>query len=168
MDPETSELKHGTFVKVGALGVLVLGTPGSGKSALALALIDGDGRGIGKHALATTLIADDQVHLWYDNTTAQVFGRPPESIAGLLEIRGLGIVQVDYVARYPVGLVVQIRPEDRIERLPDFPATSIDVMGQAIPMIEISDHNTNAAAIVRAGVCVLLGCNTVENTTVIR
>jgi len=168
MDPETSELKHGTFVKVGKLGVLILGNPGSGKSSLALALIDGDGRGIGSHALTTTLITDDQVRLWYDNTTAQVFGRPPKSIAGLLEIRGLGIAQIDYVRRYPVGLVVQIRPEDRIERLPDFPTTSINIMGLAIPMIEISDHNTNAAAIVRAGVNVLLGCNTVENTMVIR
>ncbi len=168
MNAETSELKHGTFVKVGTLGVLILGNPGSGKSSLALALIDGGGRGIGKKDITTTLIADDQVCLWHDNTTAQVFGRPPKSIAGLLEIRGIGIVPVDYVRRYPVGLVVQIKPEDKIERLPDFSATCIDIAGQAIPVIEVAAHNTHAAAIVRAGVNVLLGCNTVEINMAIR
>jgi len=168
MEAETSELRHGTFVKVGKLGVLILGTSGSGKSSLALALIDGSGRGIGKNDLTATLIADDQVCLWYDSTSTQIFGRPPKTIAGLLEIRGLGIVQIDYVPRHPVGLVVQIRPQDKIERLPDFSRTSIDIMGQAIPVVEVSIHNTNAAAIVRAGVNVLLGCNTVENSMAIR
>jgi len=168
MSAETSELKHGTFVKVGTLGVLILGNPGSGKSSLALALIDGGGRGIGKKDITTTLIADDQVCLWYDNTTAQICGRPPKSIAGLLEIRGLGIIHMEYVPQCPVGLVVHLKQEDKIERLPDFPTTCIDVMGQAVPVIEVSDHNTNAAAIVRAGVNVLLGCNTIENTMAIR
>ena len=168
MDPETSELRHGTFVKVGELGVLILGPPGSGKSSLALTLIDGGGRGIGKNDLTATLIADDHVCLWCDSTSAQVFGRPPKTIAGLLEIRGLGIVQVDYLHRYPVGLVVQIRPQDKIERLPDFSKACIDVMGQTIPVIEVSIHNANAAAIIRAGVNVTLGCNIVENTVAIR
>ena len=167
MSQEISQLKHGTFVKVGPLGVLILGKSGSGKSSLALALIDGVGRGIGKNDLTTTLVADDQVCLWCEKTTAQVFGKPPKSIAGFLEIRGLGIIQVDHVARYPVSLVVKIESESKIERLPDFPNTCMDVMGQAIPMIEVSDHITNAAVKVRAGVSVLLRRNTVENTTAI-
>ncbi len=168
MKAETSELKHGTFVRVGELGVLILGTPGSGKSSLALALIDGGGRGIGKKDLTTTLIADDQVRLWYDDATAQVFGRPPESIAGLMEIRGLGIVQVEHLPHCPVRLVVQLKQEEKIVRLPDFPDTCIDILGQAIPVIEVSGRNTNAAARVRAGVVALLASNTVENTMVIR
>ncbi len=168
MEAETSELKHGTFVEVGELGVLILGTPGSGKSSLALALIDSGGRGIGKIDLTATLIADDQVCLWYDNATAQVFGRPPESIAGLMEIRGLGIVQVEHLSRCPVRLVVQLKQEEKIARLPDFPDTCIDILGQAIPVIEVSIHNTNAAARVRAGVVALLASNTVENTMAIR
>ncbi len=167
MTVETTELRHGTFVRTGRLGVLVLGKSGCGKSALALALIDGAGRGLGKGDLATTLVADDQVCLWRDDTTAQVYGSPPETIAGLLEIRGVGIVQVDYIPRWPVGLVVQIKAEDEIERLPDFPKASIDVLGQAVPVIEVSSGDTGAAAKVRSGVSVLLGCNAVENTSAI-
>jgi HPr kinase/phosphorylase len=168
MITETSQLKHATFVKVANLGVLILGRSGAGKSALALALIDNAGHGIGKVDLPATLIADDQVCLWLDQETEQVYGKPPNTIAGLLEIRGLGIVQVEYVPQYPLGLVVQISQANEIERLPGFPETCRNILGKAIPVIDISSGDVNAAAKVRACVGIIVGSNAVENDSAIR
>ncbi len=163
MITETSELKHATFVKVANLGVLVLGRSGAGKSTLALALIDNAGHGIGKVDLPATLIADDQVCLWQDPETKQIYGKAPETIAGLLEIRGLGIVHVEHVPQYPLGLVVQISQANEIDRLPGFPDTCTHILGKAIPLIGISSEDVNAAARVRACVGIIAGRNAVEN-----
>jgi len=163
-----TELRHGTFVKVAELGVLILGAPGAGKSALALALMDQPGRGAGQAELTTTLVADDQVCLALDKATAQVVGRPPATLAGLLEVRGVGIVQVDYLPGFPVGLVVELKKADEIERIPDFPNACARVLGQTIPLVEIATGDMAAAAKVRISVGVILDGNAVENSRVIR
>ena len=80
-------------------GVLLLGAPGSGKSDLLLRLIE---RGF-------ALVADDQVHVDDD------IARPPPTLAGLLEIRGLGILRFPYVSAR-IALVVTLGDEG--ERLP--------------------------------------------------
>jgi len=167
MNAEISELIHATLIKVDQLGVLVLGKSGCGKSALALALIDGSGRGIGKTDMITKLVSDDQVCLWQDLATNKIYGRAPTTIAGLLEIRGVGIVSMAYVSRCPVDLVVRIRPENEIERLPEFPKTHMDILGQGIPVVYISTHDITAAAKVRASVNILLHSNIVENDSII-
>ena len=74
------------------VGVLLLGGSGSGKSDLLLRLID---RGFG-------LVADDQV-LVEDGQA-----RPPPALAGLIEIRGLGLLRMDHAAPVPLGLVVAL------------------------------------------------------------
>ncbi len=168
MNAGITELIHGTLIKVDQLGVLILGKSGSGKSALALALIDGGGRGIGNIDLIAKLVSDDQVSLWQDPATNKIYGQPPNVIAGLLEIRGLGIVSMDYVPRCPVDLVVKLRPENEIERLPDFPGEHTDILGQGIPVVYISTHDITAAAKVRASVNILLHSNAVENDSIIR
>jgi len=168
MHSRITELKHGTFVKIGKLGVLILGASGAGKSALALALMDQPGRGTGQVELTTTLIADDQICLALDQATAQVVGSPPTSLAGLLEIRGVGIMHVDYVRDFPVGLVVELKKAGEIERIPDFPNACARVLGQAIPLIEIATGDMAAAAKVRTSAGIILGGNAVENSMVIR
>lgn len=162
------ELKHATFVKVADLGVLILGKSGSGKSSLALSLIDSAGRGIGLNDLTATLVADDQVSLWREDATAQLYGKPPQTLAGKLEVRGLGIVQVEYVPWYSVNLVVEIKAQDKIERFPDFPRHCLDILGQAIPVISVSGHDATAAARVRAAIGAFLHRDAVENGTIIR
>jgi len=168
MHSRITELRHGTFVRVGELGVLILGPPGAGKSALALALMDQPGRGTGPADLTTTLIADDQICLWLDPATAQVMGRAPATLAGLLEIRGVGIVAVDYVRAFPLGLVVELKKAGEIERLPDFPNACARVLGQAIPLVKIATGDMAAAAKVRTSAGIILGRNAVENSRVIR
>ncbi len=167
MIAEISKLKHGTFVKVANLGVLILGRSGAGKSALALALIDHAGQGIGQIDLPATLIADDQVCLWLDQETEQIYGKAPETIAGLLEIRGLGIVHVEYEPIYPLGLVVRISQANDIKRLPGFPGACTYILGKAIPVIDIFGGDVNAAAKVRACVGIIAGRNAVENESAI-
>ncbi len=167
MSSDKNELKHATFIKLTTLGVLILGKPGAGKSTLALSLIDGGGRGIGKTDLIATLIADDQVCLWQDEASELIYGAPPETLAGLLEIRGVGIAQVDYIHQWPVSLVVELRELEEIERLPDFPNTCTDILGQALPVLGISVQDTAAAARIRVAIGILLNSRTVENGGII-
>ena len=79
--------------------VLIEGAPGSGKSTLALALID---RG-------AMLIGDDGVTL--DVRDGRIFASPPPNIAGLLEVRNLGLLNFPVAAETPVALVLRLDPE---------------------------------------------------------
>jgi len=91
---------HGSCVARDGAGVLLLGPSGAGKSDLALRLLS---RGFG-------LVADDQVDV------IDGFARSPTALAGLLEVRGLGIVRLPYAAVVKLNLVVVLA--DQSERLP--------------------------------------------------
>jgi len=99
---------YGTCVALSGLGVLLRGPSGSGKSDLALRLIDGGAR----------LVADDQVELKLD-AAGRVMAWAPRLLAGLLEVRGIGIMRMDTVRTAPVGLVLDLTPDDQVERLPE-------------------------------------------------
>lgn len=100
-------LVHGTTVALEGVGVLLRGPSGSGKSDLALRLIDGGAR----------LVADDQTEL--TRSADGLVARAPATIAGRMEARGVGILRVPTVASAPVRLVVDMVPPDRVERLPE-------------------------------------------------
>ena len=87
-----------TCVALGGRGVLIEGPPGSGKSSLALALID---RG-------AELVGDDGVLL--EARGGVLFARPHPEIAGLLEVRNLGLLPFPVRAECPVGLVIALDP----------------------------------------------------------
>jgi HPr kinase/phosphorylase len=96
---------HATCVRIGRYGVLLLGPSGAGKSDLALRLI---GRG-------AMLVADDRCDLSVER--GKLVARPPKTIAGLLEVRGLGIHKMRYAVSAPVALTVDLAAT--AERLPD-------------------------------------------------
>ncbi|MDT7933980.1 MAG: HPr kinase/phosphatase C-terminal domain-containing protein [Sphingomonadaceae bacterium] len=96
-----TELVHATAVARDGAAVLLLGPPGAGKSDLALRLID---RG-------WLLVGDDQVLLKGADASA------PTAIAGLIEVRGIGIVRVPYSGPVPARLAVQLEPPTA--RLPE-------------------------------------------------
>ena len=98
---------HATCVAFGGAGLLLLGVPGAGKSSLALRLME---RG-------WSLVADDQVEIVA--TAEGLMASPPAALAGLLEIRGLGVFE--RLAHAPARLAVaaRLRPASGIPRLPE-------------------------------------------------
>jgi len=97
-------IAHGTVVAIGGKAVLIVGASGAGKSDLALRLID---RG-------AVLVADDYVEL--DVVGGEVRCAPPPSIAGRIEVRGVGIAEMPFVESVPLALVVDLGA--RTDRLP--------------------------------------------------
>jgi serine kinase of HPr protein (carbohydrate metabolism regulator) len=103
---------HASAVLAGARAVLIRGPAGSGKSRLALAIIEAAQMGLLRFA---RLVGDDRVHL--EACNGRLIVRPADSLAGLIEVRGLGIRRLDYEASAVVGLVVDLAAPDA-ERMP--------------------------------------------------
>ena len=137
---------HGTCVSVSGEGVLLLGEPGTGKSDLALRLIDEPGYGMSENLMRSELVSDDQVIVTRDQD--RLMASAPATIRGKLEIRGLGIVTLDTQPSVTLSLVVKLQIQSRIERLPD-PAT-FDILGLALPLVEIDGNSPSAPARLRA------------------
>jgi HPr kinase/phosphorylase len=115
---------HGTCVAIDGEGVLLRGKPGSGKSDLALRLIDAGAR----------LVADDQTELRRDGE--RIVARAPAAIAGRIEIRGVGILSCASIAAAPLRLVVDLVSESEVERLPA--AESCLYLARAIPLLRLA------------------------------
>ncbi len=129
------QLVHATAVmladaELGDWAVLLRGTSGAGKSDLALRLIDRGG----------VLISDDQTVLQRQGD--RLLAAPPATIAGKLEVRGLGIVELPYSAGVPVALIVDLRPAEEIERLPE--TASDNLCGIAVRCIELDPAQASA------------------------
>ncbi|MFZ2869732.1 HPr kinase/phosphorylase [Zavarzinia sp.] len=99
-------LLHATCVALGPRGVLLRGPSGAGKSDLALRLVD---RG-------AWLVADDQVEVTVE--AGELIARCPAAIHGLLEVRGLGLVNMPAARQIPLALVADLFPVGDIPRLP--------------------------------------------------
>jgi RNase adaptor protein for sRNA GlmZ degradation len=91
----------------GDWAVLLRGPSGAGKSDLALRLID----------QGASLVSDDQTQL--EPRGGRLFAAAPQTIAGKLEVRGLGIVDLPYRDAVPVALIADLRPQSEIDRLPE-------------------------------------------------
>lgn len=132
-------LMHGTCVAVSGAGVLLIGPSGSGKSDLALRLID-DG---------ALLVADDQCMLEAD--AGGICVRAPESLAGRLEVRGVGIVGVNSAAQAHVALVVNLVAREDEPRMPKkgAPLPTQNILGQSIPCLQLWPFAASAPAKIR-------------------
>lgn len=121
---------HGTAVLVGPRAVLMRGPAGSGKSRLALALIDS---AITQLLPFARLVADDRVHV--EAVHGRLLARSAEAICGILEVRGLGLRQVPYEPMAVIGLVVDLSAGS--ERLPQAAERSVTIEGVTLPRIGI-------------------------------
>lgn len=129
---------HGTCIELAGTGVLLRGPSGSGKSDLALRLLDRGAR----------LVADDRVDLHAADGTLSA--RAPEPIAGLVEVRGLGIITVPTVTEVRLGLVVDLVAPAAVERLPE-PKTCT-FLGIHLPLVQLAPFEASAAAKLRLAV----------------
>ncbi len=99
---------HATCVQLASgAGVLLMGPSGSGKSDLALRLIDG----------GAILVADDRCDLRVED--GSLIAQPPDTLAGLIEVRGVGIITLPYQKSVAVSLVVELVPPADVVRMPE-------------------------------------------------
>ncbi|SIT90981.1 Hpr(Ser) kinase/phosphatase [Yoonia rosea] len=129
-----SHTLHATSVAWDNRAVIITGKSGSGKSALGLQLI----------ALGCKLVADDGVRLTLDNDN--VVAQAPDTIKGLIEARGIGILNAQVQRRARAVLVVNLDQSEQT-RLPE--ARSFEVLGHNLPLIYRVDAPHFAAAILQ-------------------
>jgi len=123
---------HGCAVLVGARAVLIRGPSGAGKSRLALDLILAAQSG---NLAFARLVADDRVVLTASH--GRLLARPPEALAGLIEVRGLGIRRLDHEPVAVVGLVVDLAVSGA-PRLPDPDNQMTEISGINLPRLAMA------------------------------
>jgi HPr kinase/phosphorylase len=123
---------HASAVLVGERAVLIRGPSGSGKSRLAFDLILAGRAGQVPRAI---LVGDDRVHL--DTSAGNLIVRPARELAGLIEIRGLGIRRIEHTDEAVVGLVVDLAADDG-ERLPATETLTTRIDGVELPRIPVN------------------------------
>jgi HPr kinase/phosphorylase len=126
---DTPHQIHATAVAIDGCGILLLGPSGTGKSDLALRLID---RG-------AKLIADDRVDLVDD--ASRIVLSAPARIKGLIEVRGLGILRFANVAA-PLVLAIELVGAGAVERLPEPDAELF--CGRRIPLLRLHPFELSA------------------------
>ncbi|HYX45302.1 MAG TPA: HPr kinase/phosphatase C-terminal domain-containing protein [Sphingomicrobium sp.] len=127
--PLSAETIHASTVASGGRAVLITGASGSGKSDLTLRLLD---RGF-------SLVSDDQTLLKRDGD--RLLATAPSNIVGKLEVRGIGIIEVDPVSDVPVALVVELTSE--IQRMPDENRGRL-ILGVKLPLVSIDAATASA------------------------
>jgi serine kinase of HPr protein (carbohydrate metabolism regulator) len=125
----SAETVHASTVATDGRAVVIIGPSGSGKSDLALRLLD---RGF-------TLVSDDQTIVKREGE--RLVASAPTNIAGKLEIRGIGIVEMDTLNDVPVALLVELTSE--IQRLPD-DSRERPLLGVKLPLISIDAMTASA------------------------
>jgi HPr kinase/phosphorylase len=128
-------LIHATCVTVSDVGVLIRGPSGSGKSDLALRLIDE----------GAALVCDDYGQAAAVDNALEVGA--PEKIAGKMEVRGYGIITLPHQPTTRIGLVVDLMPTAEIPRLPD--DTTCVIEGVTLPRLMLDPFTASATAKVR-------------------
>jgi HPr kinase/phosphorylase len=130
---------HASAVLAGAHAVLIRGPASAGKSQLALALIAAGQTGLLRFA---RLVGDDRVHL--EPHHGRLLVRPAAALAGLIEVRGLGIRRLEHEPVARVGLVVDLAAEDA-ERLPA--GSEIHLCGVQLPRLAVAAGAAPLAAV---------------------
>ena len=125
----SAETLHASTVAKEGRAVVISGPSGSGKSDLALRMLD---RGF-------TLVSDDQTIVKRDGE--RLLASPPPNIAGKLEIRGIGIIDMECVTDVPVALIVELTSD--FQRLPD-ENRERPILGIGVPLITIDAMSASA------------------------
>ena len=126
---------HASCVAFGGAGLLLRGPSGSGKSDLALRLIEA----------GAMLIADDQVILRKDCEI--LLATCPPGIAGRIEVRGLGVLTLPYLTAAPLALICDLVAREDVPRMPEFSHAEIE--GIALPQVSLHAFDVSTVAKLR-------------------
>jgi HPr kinase/phosphorylase len=129
---------HGTSVNIDGKGLLFRGSPGSGKSDLALRLIDG----------GATLISDDYTEILVLQGSPVL--RAPQTIQGKMEVRRIGLMEMPFVDNIPLRLIFDLVPFQQVERMPV--AQFFTIENVKIPVRLIDPYMASAAAKIRLAI----------------
>jgi HPr kinase/phosphorylase len=132
------QLVHGTCVAFGPHAALLRGSSGSGKSDLALRFLALPADG----GMAPRLVADDQVVV-----EAQAGGlvvSAPDTLAGKLEVRGLGIMTLPHVTQAKLVLIVDFVASDEVPRMPPDPLPRVTLLGVSVPNLQLAPFEDSA------------------------
>ena len=138
-----SETVTASAVVYRGAGILIRGAPGAGKSTLALTLIDDGGR----------LVGDDRVHLGARN--GRIIASGHGAVAGLIELRGRGLVKRPFERSAIVRLVVDCVAPNRIERLPEPAILTATLLGVRLPRQLVAANSPVAPMLVREALGVI-------------
>lgn len=125
---------HASCVSVDGNGLLIIGPSGAGKSSLALEMM----------AYGAQLVSDDRCQLAaYEG---RLYASPPDTIAGRIEARGVGILNADHLAEVRVCAVLDLG-KNETDRLPE--SRTVQIMGVPLPCYQKSDQSPLAAAMMQ-------------------
>ena len=133
------ELVHGTCVAIGRRAALLRGAPGTGKSDLALRVLALPPDGAAK----PMLVADDQVFAESRADGKLIVSAPP-TIAGKIEVRGLGIVDVPFRAEAELVLVCDLVAAKDVPRMPLESPEVTDIAGISLPLLRLAPFEASA------------------------
>jgi serine kinase of HPr protein (carbohydrate metabolism regulator) len=135
---------HATAIRIGQRGILFTGRSGAGKSMMAFHCLATARR----QNVACALVADDQVFMTIEG--GRMIATCPPNIAGMLELRGSGIVRIDHVASAAIDLAVQVVSLADDERLP--PADETFPVGEigSLPLVRIAGTAPDPLAMIGA------------------
>jgi len=125
----TSSSTHATGLIVGNRGILIRGPSGSGKSRLAMTLLQSAGSGF------ACLVGDDRIHL--EAVHGRLLMRPATALTGLMEIRGLGIVRLPFEPVAVVHLVIDLAAADAA-RLPGSDMRVVEIEGVRLARLPVA------------------------------
>lgn len=134
---------YASCVRFEEAGLLICGGSGSGKSDLCLRLADAGG----------SLVADDQTVV--ENRNGRLIASCPERLRGLLEVRGIGIVETPFVPETEINLKLVLRNTGEIERMPA--SESENVEGVPIPVFRLDPFEVSAIVKIKTFLSVLNG-----------
>lgn len=153
--PGDSLLLHATSVSYLKYAALLRGPSASGKSDLAYRYINlpcnmnahpGADPAAAREKVHQ-LVSDDQVKL--ERRGNRIFAEPPRSIAGKIELRGIGIVELSYIERAELILIIDLQSTTPLERMPDWTRTE-QILGLDLPKLDLSPFEASAPLKLRA------------------
>jgi len=144
IDSQLSQNYHATVIEIAGFGILIRGASGSGKSSLALGLLEQ----MSQSSIDAVLVGDDQVLISKENVDALI-AKAPAATAGKIEIYGFGISEMNYKHQSKIGLIVGLVEAQKIERMP-LPSNDT-IRGVELPFVQVpSQHEQQSIRIVTA------------------